>query len=57
MIMDNIVAYDKFEWEKILQLVDKMSSVKKEYMANFNKIGAPILPFVPIIIVKLDKIY
>lgn len=37
MIMDNIMAYDNFEWEKILQLIDKMSFVHKEYMANFDK--------------------
>lgn len=41
MIMDNIVAYEKFEWEKILQLIDKMSFAKKEYMANFNKKWCP----------------
>ncbi len=34
--MDNIVAYEKFGWEKILQLIDKMSFVKKEYMPNFD---------------------
>jgi len=39
--MDNIVAYEKFEWEKILQLIDKMSFAKKEYMANFDKKWCP----------------
>ncbi len=31
------MAYEKFEWVKILQSIDKMSFAKKEYMANFDK--------------------
>ncbi len=41
MIMENFLAYDKFEWEKIFQLINKMYFAKKEYIANFDKKWCP----------------